>query len=99
MEFTTWSILGTYAGSLAMVLIITQITKNVAVLQKTPTQVWSYIVALFILLLAEIFSGAFSLEAAALCLFNAAVVALGANGGYEAIARVAASKKDGDERT
>ncbi len=93
MEFTTWSILGTYAGSLAMVLIITQITKSVAIIQKMPTQIWSYIVALAVLLLAEGFTGSLSMESAALCLFNAAIVALGANGGYEAIARVSEGKK------
>ena len=93
MEFTTWSILGTYAGALGMVLIVTQITKNVAIIQRLPTQIWSYIVALVILLLAQGFTGSLKFETAALCLFNAAVVALGANGGYEAIARVAEGKK------
>ncbi len=93
MEFTTWSILGTYVGSLAMVMIITQITKNIAFLQRLPTQVWSYLVALFILLLAHGFTDGITWGEAALCLFNAAIVALGANGGYDAISRAAGRRQ------
>ena len=30
MEFVTWEMLATYAGALAMVLIVTQFTKNLS---------------------------------------------------------------------
>ncbi len=93
MEFTTWSILGTYVGALAMVMILTQITKHIAFVQKWPTQVWSYAVALITLLLAQAFTDGLSLQAAALCVFNAAIVALGANGGFEALTRLTGGKK------
>ncbi len=93
MEFTTWSILGTYAGALAMVMILTQITKHVPFIQKLPTQIWSYAVALAVLLLALAFTEGLTPESAALSLFNAAIVALGANGGFEAIARFKGEKK------
>ena len=49
MEFVTWEMLATYAGALAMVLIVTQFTKNLSFIAKIPTQVWSYIVALLVL--------------------------------------------------
>ena len=38
MEFTTWGILATYAGALAMVMAITQLTKNIPWIQRIPTQ-------------------------------------------------------------
>ncbi len=93
MEFTTWSVLGTYAGALAMVMILTQLTKNIAFIEKWPTQIWSYAVALITLLLAHAFTDGLSLQATALCVFNAAIVALGANGGFEAFERLIGSKK------
>lgn len=92
MEFTTWSILGTYAGALAMVMLITQLTKGLAFIERLPTQIWSYILALVILIMARAFTDGLSLENAALCLFNAVIVSLGANGGHAALSRISNSK-------
>ena len=44
--------------------------------------------ALVTLLLAEVFSGSFTLSNAVLTLFNAAIVSLASNGGYEMMKRV-----------
>lgn len=85
-EFTTWANLATYGGSLAMVLILTQLTKEIA--KKIPTQLWSYILSFAILLAATYFTGALTVESGALLVFNAAIVSLAANGGYEAVKRI-----------
>lgn len=85
MEFVTWEILATYAGALAMVLIVTQFTKGIKVIAKIPTQVWSYIVALAVLFPANFFLGQLTIESAVLILFNGIIVALAANGGFEAL--------------
>ena len=41
MQFVNWNMLATYAGALAMVMIITQFTKGLKLREKMPTQVWS----------------------------------------------------------
>lgn len=85
MQFVNWNMLATYAGALAMVMIITQFTKGLKLIEKVPTQVWSYVVALAILYPAYFFTGQLTLETAILILFNAVIVALAANGGYDAL--------------
>jgi hypothetical protein len=88
MEFVTWELLGTYAGAMAMVGVITQLTKNIKFISAIPTQIWSYILSLVVMYLANFFLGQLTLDNAVLILFNAALVSLGANGGYEGIVKL-----------
>lgn len=90
MEFFDWNMLGTYAGAVMAVGVITEITKEIPGIKKIPTLAWSYILSLIVLLAAMLFGTGFTAEAAGLAVFNAAVVSLAANGGYEAIQRVKA---------
>ena len=78
MKFFDWNMLGTFLGALAMVLIITQLTKNLKIIKKIPTQIWSYIIALAILYPAYLFTGRLSASSAVLIIFNAAFIALAA---------------------
>ena len=87
MEFVSWEILGTYAGAMAMVGVITQLTKNIKFISAIPTQLWSYILSLVVMYCAGYFLGQLDLSNAVLIIFNAALVSLGANGGYEGIVR------------
>ena len=87
MEFVSWDLLGTYAGAMAMVGVITQLTKNITFINKIPTQLWSYLVSLVVMYSANFFLGTLTLSNAVLILFNSVVVSLGANGGYEGIMR------------
>lgn len=87
MEFFEWSYLGTYAGAMLATGVLTQLTKNLKGISSIPTQLWSYILALVTLLLAEVFSGGFTLPNAVLTLFNAAIVSLASNGGYDLLKR------------
>lgn len=89
MEFVTWSGLATHSGALAMVMLVVQFTKGIPLLDKMPTQLWSYIVSLVVLYAANFFTGQLTVDNAALILFNAAIVALASNGGYDAVKRVA----------
>ena len=88
MEFFEWSMLGSYAGAIMAVSVITEIIKDIPGIKKIPTQLMSYVLAFIVLICAMFFSGNFSVQGAALAVFNAALVSLGANGGYEAIQRV-----------
>ena len=91
MEFVSWEILGTYAGAMAMVGVVTQLTKSIKFISKIPTQLWSYLIALVVMYASNLFMGLLTWDNAVLILFNAALVSLGANGGYEGLVR--ASKK------
>ena len=88
MEFFDWSMLGTFAGVTAAVGVFTQITKNIPGINKLPTQVWSYIIALVTLTLALVFGPGFTAEGFVLAVFNAGAVSLASNGGYEGMQRM-----------
>ena len=85
-EFFTWTTLATYAGATAAVGLITQLFKGVGFIDKIPTRITSYAIALVVLLAATFFTGGLTLEAGALCVINAVVVSLAANGAYDAVA-------------
>lgn len=87
MEFVSWELLGSYAGAMAMVGLLTQLTKNIKFISAIPTQLWSYILALAVMYSANYFLGQLNPGNAVLILFNSALVSLGANGGYESIVR------------
>lgn len=88
MEFVTWELLGSYAGAMAMVGVVTQLTKNIRFVSKIPTQLWSYIISLVVMYAANFFLGQLTASNAVLIIFNAVLVSLGANGGYEGLTRV-----------
>lgn len=88
MEFFNWQMLGTYAGAVSAVTIFTEMTKTMPVIKKIPTQLWSYILSVIILIAAHIFTGQYAPADIALTLFNAGIVSLAANGSYEIIRRV-----------
>lgn len=64
---------------------MTQLLKGIGFIDRIPTRIFSYIVALIILLMATFFTGALTWDAAALCVVNAVVVSLAANGAFDAV--------------
>lgn len=88
MEFFDWNMLGSYAGATAAVGVLTQISKEMPGICRIPTQLWSYILSLATLLLSMCFGAGFTPGGAVLAAFNAAVVSLAANGGYQAAQRI-----------
>lgn len=94
MEFFDWSMLGTYAGAVLAVGVLTQITKGIKIIEKIPTQIWSYALSLIVLILAQVFGDGITAQSAVLAVFNAAVVSLGANGGYAALNRIAGNNEE-----
>ena len=88
MDFFNWDILGTYAGAVFAVAVLTQMTKNIPGIRAIPTQIWAYILGYAVLIAAMAFTGGFTPSGAVLALFNAALVSLSANGGYAAVERI-----------
>lgn len=93
-QFLTWEMLGTYSGTLGMVLILTQLTKGLPGIWRVPTQLYSYLIALIVMTVTAIFGGRTAASDFVLLIFNAAVVALSANGGYDAMVRVIEGKTE-----
>ncbi|MDD3920968.1 MAG: hypothetical protein PHO41_07365 [Eubacteriales bacterium] len=88
-EFLTWAVLGTYAGAVLFTTLITQLFKGVPLIEKLPTRIFSYIVAVIILVLATIFTAeTYAVSDFVLCFVNAVIVALAANGTYDAVSAV-----------
>ena len=88
MDFFEWSTLATFSGSLTMVVVITQFTKSIKYIKNIPTQHWSYIVSLAVLFPTYYFMGKLNTTNIVLVLFKGIVVALAANGGFEALKNI-----------
>jgi len=84
-DFFTWTILATYAGATLATTLVTQLLKGIGFIDRIPTRIFSYVVALIILLAATFFTGALTWDAAVLCVVNAVVVSLAANGAFDAV--------------
>lgn len=94
MDFTffDWPYLASFAGCLVAVGVLTEMLKNVGFIQKIPTQIFSWVLAMIILILAQVFTTGITPETAVLAVVNSAVVSLAANGGYDALKRIKAEK-------
>ena len=75
----------TYSGATLAVTLITQFLKGVRWLERIPTRVISYLLALVIMLGAGFAHGFSCWQEAALIPVNAVVVALAANGSFDAL--------------
>lgn len=87
-EFFTWATLGTYAGATLAVTLITQLVKGIGWIDRIPTRVTSYVVALVVLLAASAVARELTWATAGLCVVNAVVVALAANGAFDGVNEV-----------
>jgi hypothetical protein len=100
MEFSdlvNWATIAGGAGAVVLTVGITQILKNIAVIDKIPTQLTSYVVAAIIMVLATIFTGHYEASELVLAVLNAVIVSLSSNGAYVAYKRVV--KGDSNDRT
>ena len=84
-EFFTWAVLLTYAGATLATSLITQLIKGLGFIDKIPTRITSYAIALVVLLAATFFTGGLTLESGVLCIVNAVVVSLASNGAFDAV--------------
>lgn len=84
-ELLTWQSLGTYAGATLATAVLTQLLKELGILKKIPTRLFSYCIALLVLLLAAAFTCGLTLPRLALIPINAALVSFASNGAYDAL--------------
>lgn len=84
-EFFSWATLGTYAGAVLATTLITQLIKGIGFIDRIPTRIVAYVIALIVLLVTNAVAGTLDLATAGLSVVNAVIVALAANGGYDAL--------------
>ena len=97
-DFFTWTILATYAGATLATTLVTQLLKGIGFIDRIPTRIFSYVIALIILLAATFFTGALTWDTAALCVVNAVVVSLAANGAFDAVTAKHTNDRQGGTR-
>lgn len=103
-EYFTWAMLATYSGAILAVALITQFIKGLGFIDRIPTRVTAYFVAVVVMIAALIFTGSFSWSGLALTFINAVVVSLAANGTHDALAEhinipiIADVEEDEDEK-
>lgn len=91
-EFLTWEVLGSYAGAIAFTTIFVQFTKSwIDKLIKIPTTLYTYIIALIIIMCADLFVGDISLSNTVLNIFNAVLVAIVSSGGNDLLGKLMSS--------
>ena len=83
--FFNGEMLLTYSGATLAVTLITQFLKGVRWIGAVPTRILSYALALVIMLVSSLAHGVSRWQELALIPVNAVVVALAANGSYDAI--------------
>lgn len=81
--FFDWAQLGTYAGATVAVMLFVEFTKELPFINKIPTRIWAYVMAVIVLILSTVFTGQIDTPTVFLCLFNAVIVAMAAVGGYD----------------
>lgn len=95
-QFISWEVLGTYGGALIMVGLLTQLIKGHGFVKKIPTQLLTYILSVIVLVLAEVFTGAIEIGAIVQTLFNAVIISIASNGGYNLIQRATGAEAHSD---
>lgn len=84
-DYFSWSSLMTCSGATLVTTLLTQFFKDFKPFKGIPTRLFSYIIAVIVMVLAMVFGGDFSIENAAISLVNAVIVALASNGAFDAV--------------
>lgn len=84
-SFFNGEMLMTYSGATLAVTLITQFLKGIRWVDRIPTRLVSYVIALIIMTVAALARGGCTWQELALTVVNAVVVALAANGAFDAV--------------
>ncbi|MBQ9377113.1 MAG: hypothetical protein IJU05_04860 [Schwartzia sp.] len=87
-DFFTWSLLGSYSGAILAVTLITQFVKGLGPIDRIPTRFVSWIIAVVVLILAQLFTAQLTWSTGVMTLLNAVVVSLASNGTYDACTKL-----------
>lgn len=82
-SFFDWNMLGTYAGATIAVTVVVEFTKDLPGIKNIHTRLWSYFVAVILLILSAVFTGNVDAQTVFISFINAVIVAMAAVGGYD----------------
>ena len=85
--FFTWQTLVTYSGAALAATLITQFFKELGPIKRMPTRLFSYIVALLLIIASTLAVKGFLWLELLMAPVNAVVVALASNGAFDAVAK------------
>ena len=88
-EFLDWAMVGTVAGFVLAVVLLTEFVKNIPFLKTVPTQIVSFVIAMVVMLAYKFAMSEFKWVDFLLYVLNSVGASLTANGGYAAIKRIA----------
>lgn len=88
-EFLDWSMIGTVAGFVLAVVLLTEFVKNILFLKNIPTQIVSFVIAMIVMLAYKTAMSEFNWVDFLLYVLNSVGASLAANGGYDAIKKIA----------
>lgn len=79
-NFLTWEILNDYASFVGIVFSMVAVTKELPLIKKIPTRVWSFILSFILLALVHLKSGTYTHWDIVIYLTNAIMISLTTNG-------------------
>lgn len=88
-EFLDWTIIGTVTGFILAVVLLTEFIKNIPFLKNVPTQLVSFVIAMIVMLAYKTAMSEFVWTDFVLYILNSVGASLAANGGYDAIKKIA----------
>lgn len=86
-DFFTWSTLMTYSGATLATTLMTQLLKEIPLINRIPSRLLSYMIAVVIMALAALATKSFEWSGLVMAFINASAVALAANGAFDAITK------------
>lgn len=86
-QFLTWEMISDYVTFVGIVFSIVAFTKNAWVINKIPTRLWSFVVAVLLLIVTNIHSNSFEWFDLIIYAINAIIISSSANGIADANAK------------
>lgn len=82
-NFISYEVILTYATFVTIIFGVTQFLKDITILKKIPTKYLSFLIAVIILMLANIAVGSFLVKDVLLYILSSIFASMGANGIYD----------------
>ena len=93
-NYVTWEVLASFAGATTITAVLTQLLKDSAYKYlKIPVRLLSYLIALVVILLSLFFTTGLNASVVVLSVFNALIVSLASNGGYDLLKNTVSNVK------
>ena len=79
-NFLSWDILKDYVSFVGIVLSIVAVTKNIPIIKRVPTRLWSIVISFLLLLANNLHGGTYTAWDMVMYFINAVIISASANG-------------------